>query len=185
MRLLPVFTAIALTGCAHTCQQETFFKSSIVSPATIKTGGNYRHLTVFADNAVMFRVFECGTAYRKSDLSPAMICIALQINEGAEISLVSPDFNFYTPSGSKLGVGRLKNSEQVFPGGREGFAPPLARVLVDSENRKRYLLTVQVPEISLKEFTMQTPELLLNGSPWTQYIFRFKQVTEDVCHVSV
>ena len=132
-----------------------------------------------------FRVFECGTAYRKNDLAPALICLEFRVNEGTEITLTSHDFKFTAPDGKALGIGNFKGTSTVFLGGREANAPPIARALSDAENWKRYLLNIEVPPFSSTNFIMSMPELRINGKAFPQFEFMFQRVTEDVCYLSV
>jgi len=184
-RLTPllVLAVSALTGCAHTCTPETFFKPTAVAPAGTRVGGNDRHLYFFAGTAVVFRVAECGIALRRSDMSPAMVCIDFWVDEGAAVSWASPRFRFQAPNGDSLGESVLNEPVPAFPGGRDETAPALTGGVMYFETWKHHLLKVEPPAFSSSDFTLQPPDLLINGKQWPTLRFRFQRVTEDVCRL--
>jgi hypothetical protein len=184
-RLIPLLALAVsiLTGCATTCGPETFFKPTMVAPAGTRATGNDRYLYVFAGTDVVLRVAGCGAARRATDMSPSLVCIDVWADEGVTVAWVAPRFRFQAPNGDLLGESVLNDTALRFPGGPDATAAAVTGGIIYFESWKHEVVQVEPPAFSSADFTLQPPDLLINGRQWPTLKFRFRQVTEDVCRL--
>jgi hypothetical protein len=181
--LLLALAVSALTGCATTCGPETFFKPTMIAPAGTRASGNDRYMYVFAGTRVVLRVAECGAARRAVGTSPSMVCIDVWADEGATVAWVAPRFRFQAPNGDLLGESVLNDTALRFASGPDETALAVTGGIMYFEGWKHEVVQVEPPAFSATDFTLQPPDLLINGRQWPTLKFRFRQVTEDVCRL--
>lgn len=101
--ILVLFVTCSLSGCATYCQQETFFKPSVISSEgySITSANGYLYIK-HSPLSLSVEVFECGTAYRRSDSGPVSVCINITSGSTSSATFISQEAVVSRISGNSL-----------------------------------------------------------------------------------
>lgn len=177
---LLILTSFVLGGCATKCHQEEFYKPSVENLGKYSSSWTNNRIYVDVGDGFTFSTFECGTAYRRVDGSPAAICLEIYLDEGLVLEFDDRVAVLMNELGQKIGTGHIEK-EIKFVGEKNRSRSFLERTLSKIEGWKRFYVSISLPRVDAAEFFIEFPKTLVNGRITAIPRIRFQRTNEKIC----